>query len=51
MALERWQGSSVNIQMSPRLIDSQSGHGDVVKTEWRRRQGKCLFHPIQNLAI
>lgn len=27
MALERCQGSSVNIQMLPRIIDSQSGQG------------------------
>lgn len=42
MALGRCQGSSVDIQMVPRIIDSQSGQGDVVK----RNGGlvrECLF--------
>lgn len=51
MVLERCQGSSVNIQMLPRIIDSRSAQGDVVKTEWRTCQEKRPFHPIQYLAF
>lgn len=51
MVLERCQGSSVNIQMLPRITDSRSGQGDVVKMEKRSCQEKRLFHPIQYLAF
>lgn len=51
MVLQRCQGSSVNIQMLPRIIDSQSGQGDVVEMEWRTCQEKRPFHSIQYLAF
>lgn len=48
MVLKRCQGSSENIQMLPRLIDTVS-LAKAMLLKWNGE--KCLFHPIKYLAF